>query len=81
MDRFRPDDDNSIEPSQLTAEEILAEFLADLEQEQAAAPRESERSAPPAEPVAEQQEEDVRVYVPRRNAPRQRETAPVREER
>ena len=81
MDRFRPDDDNSIEPSQLTAEEILAEFLADLEQERAAAPRESERSAPPAEPAAEQQEEDVRVYVPRRNAPRQRETAPVREER
>ena len=47
MDRFRPDEDNSIEPSQLTAEEILAEFLADLEQEQAAAPREvgAERSA------------------------------------
>ena len=83
MDRFRPDEDNSIEPSQLTAEEILAQYWADFEQEQAAA-REPERlsvdtSPLMADPAPEPPEEDVRVYTPRK----QREEAPaqVSEER
>ena len=60
MDRFRPDEDNSIEPSQLTAEQILAEFWAEQEREEAQPPQPmaTETPGPETEP-----EEDVRVYV------------------